>query len=277
MIESLRSFFTGGVFNAHGHCYFWTKSLMCLHTISDALIGLAYFSIPITLAWFVRRRRDIDFGWMFQLFAVFILACGMTHLMEIWNIWYSAYWLSGSLKAITALASVPTAILLTRLIPQALQLPSPKQLQTANHALEEEIKTRRVAEESLRELNAGLEERVARRTVDLEKANEELRPQRDGTQSREEANARLAAIVESSSDAIISKGLDGTILSWNAGAEKTLVTPRKKPWAAPSRCFFPQTGRKRSRRSYHSSTGAKPWDISKRSAFAKTAHVSTCP
>src|SRR2546430_2182913 len=67
-----------------------------------------YYSIPITLVYFVRKRKDLEFDWMFVCFAIFIVACGTTHIMEIWNIWHPTYWLSGGVKAVTALASVPT-------------------------------------------------------------------------------------------------------------------------------------------------------------------------
>src|SRR5258708_38666966 len=110
--------FSSGPFMPHGHCYFWTTSLISLHVIADALIVLAYYSIPITLVYFVRKRKDLKFHWMFVCFAVFIVACGTTHLMEIWNIWRPYYWLSGGIKAITALASVPTAVLLVNLVPR---------------------------------------------------------------------------------------------------------------------------------------------------------------
>src|SRR5260370_23733024 len=82
-------------------------------------------SIPITLVHFVRKRKDVPFNWMFLCFGMFIVACGMTHVMEIVTLWRSTYWLSGVVKAVTAAASVPTAILLVRLAPHALALPKP--------------------------------------------------------------------------------------------------------------------------------------------------------
>jgi len=113
---------------------------MRLHLISDFLIATAYFVIPFTLVNFVRKRRDLPFNWMFVCFGIFILACGMTHVMEIITLWKPYYWVSGIVKAITALASVPTAILLIRLIPQAVNFPGPAVLRAANEALIEQTK-----------------------------------------------------------------------------------------------------------------------------------------
>jgi C4-dicarboxylate-specific signal transduction histidine kinase len=90
-------------------------------------------------------------------------------------IWHPTYWLSGGIKALTALASVPTAVLLARLIPQALELPSPSALRVANADLEREIAERRRAETKIRRMNEELEHRVAERTRELEAANRGLR------------------------------------------------------------------------------------------------------
>ena len=129
------SLFLSEDFLPHGFCYLWDRGLVWLHVISDVLIALAYFSIPITLVYFVRKRRDLPFHWMFLLFGLFIVACGSTHIMEVWNLWHADYWLAGIVKAITAFASVPTALLLLRLVPSALALPSPDRLEQVNQEL----------------------------------------------------------------------------------------------------------------------------------------------
>jgi PAS domain S-box-containing protein len=65
-----------------------------------------------------------------------------------------------------------------------------------------------------------LEELVEERTAELRKANEQLQQEIVERKRAEESQAQLAAIVESSDDAIIGKTLDGIIFSWNSGAEK---------------------------------------------------------
>jgi len=192
------SFFSSGPFMPHGGCYLWPKSLIALHAGSDAIIVLAYYSIPLTVIYFARKRADLKFHWMFVCFAVFILACGTTHLMEIWNIWHAHYWLSGTIKAITALASVPTAVLLLQFVPDLLRLPSPA-------ALEKEIAERQRAEADVRRLNDGLEQRVRERTEQLAAASQE--------RENEMARRWQAEIALTSSQRLLKATSDGSLVA----------------------------------------------------------------
>ena len=149
MLEFFNNLFLTKYFIPHGHCYLWKPGLVWLHVVSDSLIALAYYSIPLMLVYFVWKKGDLPFDWMFLMFGTFIVACGTTHVMEIWTLWHPTYWLSGFIKVITAFASVSTAVLLMPLIPKALALPSPAQLEAANVALQNEITERKRAEKQL--------------------------------------------------------------------------------------------------------------------------------
>ena len=148
-MEALRGLLMGDGFMPHGYCYLWIPGLLWMHVIADTLIASSYLTIPVTLVVLVRKRRDVPFNWMFFAFGLFILACGATHVMDIWTIWNPAYWVSAWLKAVTAAASVVTAILLVKLLPAALSIPSQRQLEQANEEL-------RRANEELQQANQEL-------------------------------------------------------------------------------------------------------------------------
>lgn len=135
MPDSNVSWFGGEHFLPHGHCYMWTPGILWMHVISDILIAMAYFTIPFVLIYLARRRRDLPFNWLFVAFGIFIVSCGLTHVMDVWNVWHTNYWLEGVLKVICAAASVPTAILLWRYLPLILSVPSQRQLRDANESL----------------------------------------------------------------------------------------------------------------------------------------------
>jgi signal transduction histidine kinase/CheY-like chemotaxis protein len=110
-------------FLPHGYCYLWNGKLLSLHMISDLLIGLSYVWISFVLWYMVRKlRRRLPFRWLYVAFGVFIIACGITHFMEVVVLWFPEYWLAGMLKAITAIASVGTAVALPSLVPKAFEL-----------------------------------------------------------------------------------------------------------------------------------------------------------
>jgi C4-dicarboxylate-specific signal transduction histidine kinase len=173
MWEFLTNLFSSDLM-PHGFCYLWKPEIVWLHVISDSIIALSYFTIPAVLLYFVRRRPDLPFHWMFVMFGLFILGCGASHLMEVWTLWHGTYRLAGVVKAITAGASVVTAVLIVRLVPQAIALPSPDQLRRANADLAREVDDRRRAEAALQQARDQLELRVRERTAELMKVQSDL-------------------------------------------------------------------------------------------------------
>ena len=165
-VELLREWFGPQGTLPHGFCYQWNPTLIWLHAVSDVLIALAYFSIPVVLLQFVRKRRDLPFDWMFVCFAVFIAACGSTHLAEVWTLWVPAYWLSGGIKVVTALASLPTAVFLIRLLPRALLLPSPAAMRAANLELQQQQASLRESEDRYRDLVEHSTDLICTHTLD---------------------------------------------------------------------------------------------------------------
>ena len=228
MLDFLTGLFRSD-FLPHGVCYRWSPGVVWLHVISDLLIALAYYFIPFALIYIVRSRRDLVFPWMFWLFGVFILACGTTHLMSVWVVWYPVYRLDGVVKLITALASVPTAILLLRLAPAVVALPSPEQLRVANRELEREVGERTAAEARIRELNADLEARVQERTRELQAANQKLK----------ESEMRMQAILDSAPPLVYVKDLDGRFAFVNSAFERTFQTQRELVQGKTDHDLFP--------------------------------------
>ena len=127
-------FDTSGL-SPHGYCLLWEPGLIWLYAVSDAIIALAYFCIPLTLVIVGKRRNDLIFRPLLWLFAVFILLCGTTHLLDVFTLWAPLYGLQGLVKAATAIASTATALALWWAMPNFLALPSMEQLRHANAAL----------------------------------------------------------------------------------------------------------------------------------------------
>ena len=193
MADCISWLLSSDTFMPHGYCYQWKPELVWLHAISDGLIALAYATIPISLGWLAWRRRDIHLNWMIWSFGVFILACGGTHVMEIINIWTPTYWLAGIIKAVTASASIATAIALVRLLPTFLAIPSLDTLTATNATLSHEVHKQSLMRTQLKIANDALESRVAERTAELVGLNAALTAE---IASREQASRALTAQLE---------------------------------------------------------------------------------
>ncbi|MBT9097891.1 EAL domain-containing protein [Methylovulum psychrotolerans] len=175
-------------FMPHGYCFLWQPGLLWLLVASHLLTALAYFSIPLAIAYFLEKRSDIVFKGLFRLFSGFILCCGITHVFAVIMIWQPYYALEGILLAVTAAVSLWTAVVLWTLIPKALLIPSPAILLKANQQLQDEIFVHQQTKAQLTRINADLD-----RTITLLQAS---------NQAYQESEQRFKAVVNLSPAAI---------------------------------------------------------------------------
>jgi signal transduction histidine kinase len=169
MLQYLQQLWETNSLSPHGICLLWRPELIWTHVTADALIGISYYSIPIALGYFVSRRNDIDFGWIFWAFAFFILACGTTHFFSIYTLWVPDYGTEALIKIITAALSVFTAVLLWPLLPKALAIPSTGALRNVNEELVRQISERNAA---LAALQAEKNERL--KTEDMLRQSQKM-------------------------------------------------------------------------------------------------------
>lgn len=175
-----------GQYMPHGMCLLWEPWLVLLWAGSDLLIFLSYTAIPVALFMVLRQRTEVPQSPLVALFASFILLCGITHLFMIVTLWVPIYPFVGWIKLATGLVSTATAVMLFRLVPAIIKLPSPAALEHANRGMQAEI----AAHQSTL---ASLDRQVRERTAELEDATKAL-----AVQAREAVHrsGNLLAVVQ---------------------------------------------------------------------------------
>ena len=144
MNEILGRVLNSNEFIPHGHCYLSKSGSVRFPVTADVLVGLSYLTIPFMIAYFKHKRKDIPFDWKLVAFVIVIAVCGTAQWMEVVTGWNLSYWLSGPLKAVTAIASVTAPILLIRIMPPSHTMPSPQRPVKTNGVTEGEIGQREV-------------------------------------------------------------------------------------------------------------------------------------
>lgn len=191
-MERFSQFFSDKFYAPHGFCFAWLPEIVWLHVVSDALIALSYFSIPLALWVFARKRPDMPFNSVLILFATFITLCGLTHVFGIIVLWHPYYGIQGLLMLLTGIVSSLTAVFVWKAMPKALTLPSPAQLQLINQQLSASFEE--------------IEQKVRERTLELEQATAKADA---ASQAKSEFLANMSHEIRTPMNAII--GLTGLL------------------------------------------------------------------
>jgi PAS domain S-box-containing protein len=116
----------------HGFFIKWSSDLLNIYVVSNAFIFLAYTYIGVSLILFAKSHKELEWNMLLWLFAAFILACGVTHLMDIVTFWLPFYWVDAGVKGITAIISVGTVLYLAPRLSMLLNLHSHEEFESVN-------------------------------------------------------------------------------------------------------------------------------------------------
>ncbi len=155
MWEQIVEFFQGlgstSKWPARWHCGYWSDFHGWMYIISDLMIWLAYFLIPLVIVRYALKRKNVQFYKAYILFAAFILLCGTTHFLDALMFWVPVYRINAVVRLITGIVSLFTVYHLIKLLPTAFKLRT-----TAD--LEAEIQQRKKTELQLEAANLQLEQ-----------------------------------------------------------------------------------------------------------------------
>ncbi|HRO41197.1 MAG TPA: PAS domain-containing protein [Flavipsychrobacter sp.] len=137
----------------------WTSFHGWLYIISDLMVWSAYFVLPALIVIYLRKQgKKIHFNGLYVLFATFILISGATYFIDALMFWLPLFRVSALMRLATGVISWVTIYYVFKILPTALSLKSPLELQ-------EEIDKRIHAENTLRQQHDRLLE--AERTAKL--------------------------------------------------------------------------------------------------------------
>ena len=142
----MNEFFSQTGFMPHGMCFMWKPEILWPTVISDISIALAYYVFMAAMIVFVHKRKDLKYKWFFILAGSLVFfTCGTSHLVAAVVIWNPIYQIAAFIKIITALSSIAASVLIWKVIPVFLRIPSPSDLEKKNSELENIISKLQVA------------------------------------------------------------------------------------------------------------------------------------
>jgi PAS domain S-box-containing protein len=142
-MSELAEFFSG-VFAADNwparwYCGKWSDFHGWLYILSSFAIWGAYFAIPILIAYFASKKKNLPFKKVFYLFTAFILFCGFGHLIDGLIFWFPVYRFSALILFGTAVVSWLTVATLIKIMPDVLALKTPVDFQNEIEQYKEDL------------------------------------------------------------------------------------------------------------------------------------------